>query len=91
MRKLNIYGTEYFLSLNPQPEVLSLMDELGNIFDSLVKEMASKMADNDLVRFALQSRCLDYPTSPPVMPRGELNAERIMGEMERVLSPMKET
>ena len=43
------------------------------------------MADNDLVRFVLQSRSLDYPISLPFMPRHEMNAERIMGEVQRVL------
>ena len=47
--------------------------------------MTIGMADNDLVRFVLQSKSLDYPVSLPFMPRHELNAERIMGEVQRVL------
>ena len=47
--------------------------------------MTTGMADNDLVRFVLQSRSLDYPISLPFMPLHELNAERIMGEVQRVL------
>ena len=43
------------------------------------------MADNDLLRFVLQSRSLDYPISLPFMPRHELKAERIMDEVQRVL------
>ena len=43
------------------------------------------MADNNLVCFILQSRSLDYPISLPFMPRHELNAERIKGEVQRVL------
>ena len=61
------------------------MDQLGNIFDSLVEEMTTGMADNDLVRFVPQSLSLDYPISLPFMPRHELNAERIMGKVQRVL------
>ena len=47
--------------------------------------MTTGMAENDLVRFVLQSKSLDYPISPPFMPCHELNAERIMGEVQRVL------
>ena len=61
------------------------MDQLGEIFDSMVDEMMAGMADNDLVRFVLQSRSLDCPISLPFMPRHELNAERIMGEVQRVV------
>ena len=85
VRKFNTTGTDYHLSLNPQPGGLPLMDQLGNIFDSLVEEMMTGMADNDLVRFVLQSRLLEYPISLPFMPRHELNAERIMGEVQRIL------
>ena len=66
------------------------MDQLGNIFDSLVDKMTTSMTDNDLVRFVLQSRSLDYPISLPFMPRHELNAERIMGEVQRVLQSNEE-
>ena len=48
------------------------MDQLGGIFDSMVNEMTIGMADNDLVRFVLQSKSLDYPISLPFMPRHEL-------------------
>lgn len=61
------------------------MNQLGEIFDSLVDEMTAGMDDNDLVRFVLQSQSLDYPISLPSMPRRELNSERIMGEVQRVL------
>ena len=61
------------------------MDQLGEIFDSMVNEMTIGMADNDLVRFVLQGKSLNYPISLPFMPRHDLNAERIMGEVQRVL------
>ena len=51
----------------------------------MVDEMTTGMADNDLGRFVLQSRSLDYPISLPFMPRHELHAERIMGKVQRVL------
>ena len=85
IRKFNTTATDYLLSLNPQSEEQPLLDQLGNIFDSLVDEMTVGMADNDLVCFVLQSRSLDYPISLPFMPHHELNAERIMGEVQRVL------
>ena len=47
--------------------------------------MTNGMAENDLVRFVLQSKSLDYPILLPFMPRHELNAECIMGEVQRVL------
>lgn len=52
---------------------------------SMVDEMTKGMQDNDLARFVLQSRSLEYPISLPFMPRPELNADRIMGEVQRVL------
>ena len=61
------------------------MDQLGEIFDSMVNEMTIGMADNDLVRFVLQGKSLDYPISLPFMSLHELNAERVMGEVQRVL------
>ena len=84
-RKFNTTATDYHLSLKLQEEDVTLMDQLGRIFDSMVHEMTTGMRDNDLVRFVLQSKSLDYPISLPFMPRHELNAERIMGEVQRVL------
>ena len=85
VRKFNTTATDYLLSLHAQSEEQPLLDQLGNIFDSLVDEMTAGMADNDLVRFVLQSQSLDYHISLPFMPLHELNAERIMGEVQRVL------
>ena len=78
-------ATDYLLTLNAQSEELPLLDQLDNIFDPLVDEMTSGMADIDLVRFVLQSRSLQYPIPLPFMPRHELNAERILDEVQRVL------
>ena len=61
IRKFNTTGIDYHLSLNPQPEGLPLLDQLGNIFDSMVGEMTAAMVDNNLVRFFLESRSLNYP------------------------------
>ena len=85
VKKFNTTATDYSLSLNPQPSGQSLMDQLGEIFDSIIDDMTTGMADNDLVRFVMQSKSLDYPISLPFMPRHELNADRIMGEVQRVL------
>ena len=85
VQKFNTTTTDYLLSLNPQSEEEPLLDQLGNIFYSLVHEIISGMADIDLVRFVLQSHSLQYPISLPFMPRHELNAERILGEVQHVL------
>ena len=85
VHKFNTTATDYLLSTHAQSEEQPSLDQLGNIFDSLVDEMTPGMADNDLVRFVLQSRSLYYPISLPFMPRHEMNAERIMGEVQRVL------
>ncbi|KAL9977099.1 hypothetical protein ACROYT_G014470 [Oculina patagonica] len=85
VRKFNTMSTDYHFSLKLQTGGTPLLSQLGNIFDSLVEEMSTGMGENDLVRFVLQSRSLDYPISLPFMPRHELNAERIMGEVQRVL------
>ena len=83
--KFNTTGIDYHLSLKPQSNGFSLMDQIGEIFDSMVDKMTTGMADNDLVRFVLQSKSLDYPIPLPFMLRHELNADRIMGEVQRVL------
>ena len=83
--KFNTTGIDYHLSLKPQSNGLSLMDQLGKIFDSMGDEMTTGMADNDLVRFVLQSKSLDYPISLLFMPLHELNTDRIMAEVQRVL------
>ena len=85
VRKFNTTATDYLLSLHAQSEDQPLLDQLGNIFYSLVDEMRAGMTDNDPVRFVLQSRSLDYPISLPFMSRHEMNAERIMDEVQRVL------
>ena len=85
VRKFNTTATDYNLSLNPQPGGQSLMDQLGEIFDSIIDDMTTGMADNDLVRFVILTKSLDQPISLRFMPRHELNADRIMGEVLRVL------
>ena len=52
------------------------MDQLGEVFDSMVDEMTKGMQDNDLVWFVLPSRSLEYPISLPFMPRHKLNADK---------------
>ena len=49
VKKFNTTGTDYHLTLNPQSHGTPLMDQLGEIFDSMVDEMTTGMADNDLV------------------------------------------
>ena len=62
IRKFNTTGTDYHLSLNPQSTGTPLMDQLGTIFDAMVDEMTTGMPENDLVRFVLHSKSLDYPS-----------------------------
>lgn len=61
--KFNTTGIDYHLTLKPQSNGVPLIDQRGDIFDSMVSEMTTSMADNDLVCFVLQSKSLDYPTS----------------------------
>ena len=63
---------------------------LRNIFYSQVDKMTPGIADNDLVRFVLQSRSLHYSISLPFMPHHELNAERIMGKVQCVFQSNKQ-
>ena len=57
--KFNTTGIDYHLTLKPQSNGVPLMDQLGKIVDSMVNEMTIRMADNDHVRFVLQSKSLD--------------------------------
>ena len=84
MKKFNTTAIDYHFSLNPSSTDVPLLDELADIFDSLVDDTAEGMDNNDLIRFVLQSNSLNYPISLPFMPRHELNCARIMGEVERV-------
>ena len=54
--KFNTTGIDHHLTLKPQSNGVPLMDQLWEIFDSMVNEMTIGMADNDLVRFVLQSK-----------------------------------
>ena len=85
VRKFNTTALDYHLSLNPSTTDAPLADQLADIFNSLVDNMTTGIDNNDLVRFVLQSNSLDYPISLPFMPRHELNSDRIMGEVQRVL------
>ena len=85
IRKFSTIGTDYLLTLQPQPGGPPLSDQLGEIFDSMVQDMTHGMAQQDLVRFVLQSRSLTYPISLPFMPQHELTANRIMGKVQCVL------
>ncbi|XP_048584150.1 uncharacterized protein LOC125556692 isoform X2 [Nematostella vectensis] len=85
VHKFNTTSTDYLLKVTPQPEGLALLDQLSRVFVTLVSEITANMQGNDLVRFVLRSNSLDYPISLPFMPRLELNANRIMIEVERVL------
>ncbi|XP_048584187.1 uncharacterized protein LOC116609749 isoform X1 [Nematostella vectensis] len=84
VQKFKTTSTDY-LKVTPQPEGLALLDQLSRVFVTLVSEMTANMQGNDLGRFVLRSNSLDYPISLPFMPRLELNANRIMIEVERVL------
>ena len=66
VRKFNTTATDYLLSLNAQSGEQPLLDQLGNIFDSLVDEMTTGMADNDLVRFVLQKSISRLPYFAPL-------------------------
>lgn len=61
------------------------MDQLQETFDFIIDDMTTGMANNDLVRFVMQSKSLDFPTSLPFMPCHKSNADRIMGELQCVV------
>ena len=51
VKKFNtsISGSDYLLTLSPQSDGASLMDQPGEIFDSMTGEMTRNMFDNDLL------------------------------------------
>ena len=53
MLKFNTTVIDNHLTLKPQSNVVPLLDQLGEIFDSMVNEMTTGMAENDLVRFVI--------------------------------------
>ena len=61
VKKFNTTALDFHLSLNPSSTDTPLFDELTDIFDYLVDDMAEGMDNNDLVRFVLQSNSLNYP------------------------------
>lgn len=53
VRKFNINANDNSLSLNPQPSGQPLMDQLGEIFHSIIDDMNTDMANNNLVQFVM--------------------------------------
>ena len=75
--KFNSADIDYYLSLKPQSNGVPHMDQLCEIFHSMVCEMTTGMAQ--------WPRPLWSDISLPFTPYPELNAARIMGDVHRVL------
>ena len=59
--KFNTTGIDYHLTLKPQSNGEPLIDQLRDIFDSMVNDMTSGMADNGLVRFVSTKQIARLP------------------------------
>ena len=86
VKKFSTTGTDYCLQINAQPGQQSLLDQLGEAFNSVIRDMSEGMAEHDLVWIILRTHSLTYPISLPFMLLRDLTAEMIMKEVQRVLN-----
>ena len=61
------------------------MKSLRLLFQSVIRNITEFMEPSDLVRMSVQCPELDFPISLPFMKLSQLNAERFLSEIERVL------
>ena len=65
--------------------VPNILKSLRLLFSSIIKNITEFMEPTDLVRMSVQCPELDHPISLPFMKLSQLNAERFLSEIERVL------
>ena len=67
----------------------SFHQALVNTFNEILDRMAGDMQDNDRIRFVFNHPALNRPMNLPLMRRGDVDAARIMSEIEWVIQPNK--
>ena len=70
------------LNIRGVPESLEV---LSSLFTSILENAVLNIEPNDLVRFQVQTRELDYPVQLPFMKRSHVTSDTILSEIERVL------
>jgi len=63
----------------------NILKSLRLLFQSVIRNITEFMEPSDLVRMSVQCPELDFPISLPFMKLSQLNAERFLSEIERVL------
>ena len=77
---------EVQLNLNRMDHgVNSFHQALVNTFNEILDRVAGYMQDNDRIRFVFNHPAQNRPINLPLMRRGDVDAERIMSEIERVI------
>ena len=87
MPKFNTTSTRYkvaFRELDVRG-IPNILKSLRVLFNSIIKDITKFMEPDDLVRLSVQCPELDFPISLPFMKLSQLNAERFLTEIERVL------
>lgn len=65
--------------------ISNILKSLKLLFSSIIKNITEFMEPSDLVRMSVQCPELDFPISLPFMKLSQLNDERFLTEIERVL------
>ena len=87
MPKFNTTSTRYQVTFKDLEVrgIPNILKSLRILFNSIIKNITEFMDSSDLVRMSVQCPELDFPVSVPFMRLSQLNAERFLSEIERVL------
>jgi len=87
MPKFNTTSTRYQITFKALEirGIPNILKSLRILFNSIIKNITEYMNSSDLVRMSVQCPELDFPISLPFMRLSQLNAERFLSEIERVL------
>ena len=70
--------------------VQNSLESLKIIFNSILQDITKFAAQDDLIRFSVQSPELDYPIALPFQRQQNLSAESFLSQLERVLQSFEE-
>lgn len=87
MPKFNTTCTRYQITFKNRAirGIPNILKSLRILFNSIIKNITDYMDSSDLVRMSVQCPELDFPLSLPFMRLSQLNAKRLLSEIERVL------
>lgn len=87
IEKFNTNATYYKVRVEDfEIEGLSnILRMMKQIFQSILQDITEMISDTELVRLSFDNPELDFPMTLEFMPRHELEVDKILSEIERVL------